>query len=62
MLNKILLLFPLQRQKERRVYTDQDIDDDEIEGKRLFSIEEKLNSPKYNASFVITRDSGEGKH
>ena len=44
--------FFFQRVKERKVYLDHDLDDDEIEGKRNFSVEEKLNSTKYNAKFV----------
>ncbi|XP_074640784.1 lysine-specific demethylase 2B-like isoform X2 [Tubulanus polymorphus] len=42
-----------ERTKERKLYTDEAIDDEEIEGRRLFSIEDKLNSLKYNANFVV---------
>ena len=42
----------LQRKQERKVYADEDIDDDEIEGKRLFSVEEKLASNKYHHKFA----------
>ena len=42
----------LQRPKERRVYTDEDVDEDEIEGRRKFSVDDKLTSPRYNSHFV----------
>ncbi len=41
-----------QRQKERKVYTDMDFDDEEIESKRNFNLDEKLNSERYDATFV----------
>ncbi|XP_060069633.1 lysine-specific demethylase 2B-like [Ylistrum balloti] len=40
------------RAKERKTYTDEDLDDDDIEGKRAFNLEEKLQSKKYNKNFV----------
>ena len=51
----------LQRVKERKTYLDEDLDDDEIDGKRNYSVDEKLSSTKYNKSFVITDLKGEGK-
>jgi len=50
----------LQRIKERKTYTDEDIDDDEIEGKRTFDLDEKLESKKYNKNFVMIM-KGDGK-
>ncbi|OWF40995.1 lysine-specific demethylase 2A-like [Mizuhopecten yessoensis] len=40
------------RAKERKTYTDEDLDDDDIEGKRAFNLEDKLQSKKYNKNFV----------
>ncbi|KAK3599372.1 hypothetical protein CHS0354_036378 [Potamilus streckersoni] len=40
------------RVKERKTYTDEDIDDDEIDGKRNYSVDEKLKSNKYNKNYV----------
>ncbi|CAI9734561.1 lysine-specific demethylase 2A-like isoform X3 [Octopus vulgaris] len=40
------------RAKERKHYTDEDIDDDEIEGKRNYSLEEKLHSAQFQGNFV----------
>ncbi|KAK3085173.1 hypothetical protein FSP39_025494 [Pinctada imbricata] len=42
----------MQRVKERKTYTDVDIDDDEIEGKRNYALDEKLRSPKYCRDYV----------
>ena len=50
----------LQRVKERKTYTDVDIDDDEIEGKRNYALDEKLRSQKYNKGFV-QKLKGEGR-
>ena len=55
-----LSLYLFQRVKERKTYLDQDIDDDEIEGKRTYNLEERLASTKHNKSFVITDLRGEG--
>lgn len=38
--------------KERKTYTDHELDDDEIEGKRSYKIEDKLKSDKYNKDYV----------
>ncbi|XP_053376119.1 lysine-specific demethylase 2B-like isoform X2 [Mercenaria mercenaria] len=46
-LQKLLL-----RVKERKTYTDHELDDDEIEGKRSYKIEDKLTSDKYNKDYV----------
>ncbi|XP_064619317.1 lysine-specific demethylase 2B-like isoform X2 [Lineus longissimus] len=40
------------RAKERKHYTDEVLDDDEIEGSRTFSLEEKLTCHSFNANFV----------
>ncbi|KAG1701334.1 Lysine-specific demethylase 2B [Nymphon striatum] len=40
------------RQKERKHYTDDCLEDEEIEGRRMFSVEEKLMSPKFKLDFV----------
>ncbi|KAL4224329.1 Lysine-specific demethylase 2A [Mactra antiquata] len=40
------------RVKERKTYTDHELDDDDIEGKRLYKIEDKLVSDKYNKDYV----------
>ena len=50
-----------QRAKERKTYLDEDLDDDEIDGKRNYSVDEKLASTKYNKSFVVTDLKGEGR-
>ena len=42
------------------MYTDIDIDDDEIEGKRMFCVEDKLTFDFYDASFV-KEIKGEGQ-
>ena len=55
-----IIRFLLQRQKERKVYTDIDIDDDEIEGKHMFCVEDKLTLDFYDASFV-KEIKGEGE-
>ncbi|KAG9468653.1 hypothetical protein GDO78_022253 [Eleutherodactylus coqui] len=36
-----------------RKYEDDGISDEEIEGKRMFDLEEKLRSPKYNSTFIM---------
>ena len=51
----------LQRVKERKTYLDQDIDDDDIEGKRSYNLDEKLASTKHNKDYVTTGLRGEGK-
>uniref|UniRef100_T1JN42 [histone H3]-dimethyl-L-lysine(36) demethylase n=1 Tax=Strigamia maritima TaxID=126957 RepID=T1JN42_STRMM len=40
------------RQKERKHYTEDAINDEEIEGKRMFSVEEKLTNDKFCNYFV----------
>ncbi|XP_046544000.1 lysine-specific demethylase 2A-like isoform X2 [Haliotis rubra] len=40
------------RAKERKHYTDEDIDDDEIEGKRNYNIEDKLLRSTYKGNYV----------
>ncbi|XP_060587380.1 lysine-specific demethylase 2A-like isoform X2 [Ruditapes philippinarum] len=42
----------LKRVKERKTYTDHELDDDEIEGKRSYKIEDKLRSDKYSKDYV----------
>lgn len=51
----------LQRQKERKHYTDDCLDDEEIEGRRMFSVEEKLVSTKFKADYVKEMQ-GTGDH
>ncbi len=34
------------------MYTDVDFDDEEIEGKRTFNLDQKLTSDRYDATFV----------
>ena len=51
----------LQRVKERKTYLDQDIDDDDIEGKRSYNLDEKLASTKHNKDYVTTGLRGEGE-
>ncbi|XP_075698042.1 lysine-specific demethylase 2A isoform X4 [Rhinoderma darwinii] len=41
------------RRTRRRKYEDDGISDEEIEGKRMFDLEEKLRSHKYNSNFII---------
>jgi hypothetical protein len=48
--NKIFIF--LQRIKEKKTYSEEVIDDDEIEGKRMYSVDEKLRSTKYNKDYV----------
>jgi PHD/F-box containing protein, putative (fragment) len=52
------LLF--QRAREKRKYTEE-FGDEEIEGRRQFSVEEKLISDRFTVSFVKEM-KGEGKH
>uniref|UniRef100_A0A2C9KCL6 [histone H3]-dimethyl-L-lysine(36) demethylase n=1 Tax=Biomphalaria glabrata TaxID=6526 RepID=A0A2C9KCL6_BIOGL len=40
------------RTKERKKYVDQEIDEDDIDGRRMYSVEEKLLSDKFNANLV----------
>lgn len=40
------------RHRERKHYTEDCMNDEEIEGKRMFSVEEKLLSNRFNANFV----------
>lgn len=50
----------LQRQRlERKVYNDDPLDEDEIDGRRMFDIYEKLESDAYSAEFVQEMN-GEG--
>ena len=46
--------------KERKTYTDVDLDDDDIDGKRSYTLDEKLKSNKYNKKYV-TELKGSGK-
>ena len=41
-----------QRPKERKVYNDEGMDDDEIYGKRTFNLEDKIHSTNYNKQLV----------
>ncbi|KAL1440430.1 hypothetical protein MTO96_009471 [Rhipicephalus appendiculatus] len=40
------------RVKERRHYTEDCLQDDEIEGRRMFTVEDKVTSPAFTCSFV----------
>ncbi|KAL3234742.1 hypothetical protein MRX96_003387 [Rhipicephalus microplus] len=40
------------RVKERRHYTEDCLQDDEIEGRRMFTVEDKVTSPAFNYSFA----------
>ncbi|XP_062590943.1 lysine-specific demethylase 2A-like isoform X1 [Saccostrea cucullata] len=40
------------RVKERKHYTDVDLDDDDIDGKRSYTLDEKLKSNKYSKKYV----------
>jgi len=40
------------RAKERKKYIDQDLDEDDIDGKRSYSLEDKLECDKFNANIV----------
>ncbi|GFO37758.1 lysine-specific demethylase 2b-like [Plakobranchus ocellatus] len=40
------------RIKQRKKYNDQDIDEDDIDGRRLYSVEEKLLSDQFDADMV----------
>ena len=42
----------LQRAKERKQYMDMDIDEDDIYGKRSYSVEEKLLNSNFSGDFV----------
>lgn len=53
-------MYCFQRVKERKTYTDHELDDDEIEGKRSYKIEDKLASDRYNKDYV-KKLAGEGK-
>ena len=44
--------FRFQRAKERKHYTDMDIDEDDIDGKRNYNIEEKLLRNNFTGNFV----------
>uniref|UniRef100_A0A673K6R2 [histone H3]-dimethyl-L-lysine(36) demethylase n=1 Tax=Sinocyclocheilus rhinocerous TaxID=307959 RepID=A0A673K6R2_9TELE len=48
--------FCFQRTGTRRRYQDDGISDDEIEGKRSFDLEEKLQSDRYNSDLVKIMD------
>ncbi|KAH9376661.1 hypothetical protein HPB48_005872 [Haemaphysalis longicornis] len=41
-----------KRVKERRHYTEDCLQDDEIEGRRMFTVEDKVTSPAFTCSFV----------
>ena len=60
MIGKKLNVLHFQRVKERKTYIDQDLDDDDIDGKRLYKVEDKLASDKYNQDYVIQHLKGEG--
>ena len=47
--------------KERKTYLDHDLDDDDIDGKRIYNLDEKLASTKHNKSFVIKDLHGKGE-
>uniref|UniRef100_A0A8C1C0V1 [histone H3]-dimethyl-L-lysine(36) demethylase n=1 Tax=Cyprinus carpio carpio TaxID=630221 RepID=A0A8C1C0V1_CYPCA len=49
-------VFCFQRTGTRRRYQDDGISDDEIEGKRSFDLEEKLQSDRYNSDLVKIMD------
>lgn len=53
-------MYYFQRVKERKTYTDHELDDDEIEGKRSYKIEDKLASDRYSKDYV-KKLAGEGK-
>jgi len=38
--------------KERKTYTDHELDDDDIEGKRLYKIEDKIHDDRHNKDYV----------
>ncbi|CAG5136102.1 unnamed protein product [Candidula unifasciata] len=40
------------RAKERKLYIDQEIDEDDIYGRRTYSLEDKLTNDRFNASMV----------
>ncbi|BFZ04644.1 hypothetical protein BsWGS_07683 [Bradybaena similaris] len=40
------------RAKERKLYMDQEIDEDDIFGRRTYSLEDKLSSDRFNANMV----------
>ncbi|XP_059168236.1 lysine-specific demethylase 2A-like isoform X2 [Physella acuta] len=40
------------RAKERKKYSDQEIDEDDIDGRRMYSVEEKLTCESFNADMV----------
>ncbi|GAB6020976.1 hypothetical protein CHUAL_003617 [Chamberlinius hualienensis] len=40
------------RQRERKSFTEDCMKDEEIEGRRMFSVEEKLTIDRFNAKFV----------
>ena len=48
--------------KERKTYIDQDLDDDDIDGKRSYKVEDKLLSDKYDQDYVIQNLKGEGEY
>uniref|UniRef100_A0A673FMV4 [histone H3]-dimethyl-L-lysine(36) demethylase n=1 Tax=Sinocyclocheilus rhinocerous TaxID=307959 RepID=A0A673FMV4_9TELE len=49
-------VFCFQRTGTRRRYQDDSISDDEIEGKRSFDVDEKLQSDRYNSDLVKIMD------
>lgn len=44
--------FPPQRTGTRRRYQDDGISDDEIEGKRTFDLDEKLQCARFNSDLI----------
>lgn len=56
----IPFLISLQRSKARRHYDEGESQDDEIEGKRTYSIESKLRDEKFNVGNLVKEMKGEG--
>ena len=46
------MFFPPQRTGTRRRYQDDGISDDEIEGKRTFDLDEKLQCARFNSDLI----------
>lgn len=57
------LFFRPQRTGTRRRYQDDGISDDEIEGKRMFDLDEKLSCDRFNSELIKhMKGKGEGVH
>lgn len=50
----------VQRKQQRRNYDDEAIGDDEIEGKRTFNVDEKLQSTKFEEETFVKSMKGTG--